>query len=76
MSNKSLEQALATMLPSFADSLPPELVRLAANLLAQSRSYGSALKPDEEIARPYACAEIACRKYATFAYSFDRLMLA
>ncbi|KAK2736458.1 hypothetical protein FQN55_001634 [Onygenales sp. PD_40] len=62
MSNKSLEQALANLLPTHAEALPPELIQHAASLLAQSRSYGSSLKPDEEIARPYACAEIACRR--------------
>ncbi|QSS62993.1 origin recognition complex subunit 6 (ORC6) [Histoplasma capsulatum] len=52
MSNKSLEQALANLLPTHAEALPPELVKHAASLLAQSRTYGSSLKPEEEIARP------------------------
>ncbi|PGH04306.1 hypothetical protein AJ79_07154 [Helicocarpus griseus UAMH5409] len=62
MSNKSLEQALANLLPTHAEALPPELIKHASSLLAQSRSYGSSLKPEEEIARPYVCAEIACRR--------------
>ena len=63
MSYKSVEQSLCNLLPTLVDSLPDELVKLAATLLAQSRNYGSSLKPDEEIARPYACAEIACKRY-------------
>ncbi|OAX78369.1 hypothetical protein ACJ72_07326 [Emergomyces africanus] len=62
MSNKSLEQALANLLPTHAEALPSELVKHASILLAQSRSYGSSLKPEEEIARPYVCAEIACKR--------------
>ncbi|OJD27939.1 hypothetical protein ACJ73_00667 [Blastomyces percursus] len=62
MSNKSLEQALANLLPTHAEALPPELVKHASSLLAQSRTYGSSLKPEEEIARPYVCAEIACKR--------------
>ncbi|KAL1960390.1 hypothetical protein VTO42DRAFT_7689 [Malbranchea cinnamomea] len=62
MSYKSIEQALATLLPTHAEDLPDELVKLSAHLLAQSRSYASSLKAEEEIARPYACAEIACKR--------------
>lgn len=62
MSYKSIEQALATLLPTHADDLPDELVKLSAQLLAQSRSHASTLKPEEEIARPYACAENACKR--------------
>ncbi|EEQ91821.1 uncharacterized protein BDCG_06941 [Blastomyces dermatitidis ER-3] len=62
MSNKSLEQALASLLPTHAEALPPELVKHASSLLAQSRTYGSSLKPEEEIARSYVCAEIACKR--------------
>ncbi|PGH03475.1 hypothetical protein GX51_04050 [Blastomyces parvus] len=62
MSNKSLEQALANLLPTHAEALPPELVKHASSLLAQSRTYCSSLKPEEEIARPYICAEIACKR--------------
>ncbi|KAH8696329.1 origin recognition complex, subunit 6 [Talaromyces proteolyticus] len=62
MNNRPVEQALATLLPTHANELPPELVTLAQSLIAQSRSYASSLKPEEEIARPFACAEIACRR--------------
>lgn len=63
MSNRPVEQALGTLLPTHADDLPSELVQLATSLVAQSRSFSSSLKPEEEIARPYACAEIACKRY-------------
>ncbi|GAD95249.1 hypothetical protein AOR_1_394144 [Paecilomyces variotii No. 5] len=62
MNNRPVEQALATLLPTHADDLPPELLSLALSLVAQSRSYSTSLKPEEEIARPYACAEIACKR--------------
>ncbi|PGH17092.1 hypothetical protein AJ80_04965 [Polytolypa hystricis UAMH7299] len=62
MSNRPIEQALANLLPTHAEALPSELIQHATNLLAQSRSYGSSLKPEEEIARPHACAEIACKR--------------
>jgi hypothetical protein len=61
--NRPIEQVLSTLLPTHADELPPELVRLAQSLVAQSRSFSTTLKPEEEIARPYACAEIACKRY-------------
>lgn len=62
MNNRPVEQALATLLPTHADDLPPQLLSLAVSLVAQSRSYSTSLKPEEEIARPYACAEIACKR--------------
>lgn len=62
MNNRPVEQALATLLPSYANELPLELLSLAQSLVAQSRSYSASLKPEEEIARPYACAEIACKR--------------
>ncbi|PYH96599.1 hypothetical protein BO71DRAFT_348685 [Aspergillus ellipticus CBS 707.79] len=62
MNNRPVEQALATLLPTHAQDLPPELVSLAMSLVAQSRSFSSSLKPEEEIARPHACAEIACKR--------------
>jgi origin recognition complex subunit 6 len=63
MSN--IEQSLALILPSLSDRLPSELVDLAKSLLAQSLNKASNLKGDEEIARPYACAEIACKRLTT-----------
>ncbi|QKX58122.1 uncharacterized protein TRUGW13939_05243 [Talaromyces rugulosus] len=64
MNNRPVEQVLATLLPTHANEIPPELLSLAQSLIAQSRSYTSSLKPEEEIARPFACAEIACRRLA------------
>jgi origin recognition complex subunit 6 len=52
--------------PTHANDLPPKLVSLALSFVAQSRSFAASLKPEEEIARPYACAEIACRRYSYF----------
>ncbi|PSN73311.1 hypothetical protein BS50DRAFT_481648 [Corynespora cassiicola Philippines] len=62
MSRASIEQALTGLVPTFNGPLPPELVDLAVSLLARSRSVAHSLKPDEEIARPYACAELACER--------------
>ncbi|KAJ5194642.1 uncharacterized protein N7498_008080 [Penicillium cinerascens] len=62
MNNRPVEQALGNLVPTHANDLPQELLSLALNLVAQSRSFSSSLKPEEEIARPYACAEIACRR--------------
>ncbi|KAG2416745.1 hypothetical protein HFD88_007961 [Aspergillus terreus] len=62
MNNRPVEQALATLLPTHANDLPPDLVSLSLSLVAQSRSFSASLKPEEEIARPYACAEIACKR--------------
>ena len=74
-----LEQALVTLIPTYThkhafnveavinndSSLPPELVSLAASLLAHSRSKAASLKAEEEIARSYACAHLACERYVT-----------
>ncbi|RDA94109.1 hypothetical protein CP533_6609 [Ophiocordyceps camponoti-saundersi (nom. inval.)] len=63
--NKQLEQALLSLMPAHGSDLPPSLVELAGSLLAQSRNRASALKADEEVARPYACANIACERLKT-----------
>lgn len=68
MSHKATEQALASLLPTLAEDLPNELVRHAASLLAQSRSFGGSLKPEAEIARVYVCAELACKRCALLCY--------
>ena len=60
MSN--IEQSLSLLLPSLSDHLPNELIALSHSLLAQSRNKASNLKSEEEIARPYACCEIACKR--------------
>jgi len=57
--DRSIAQALNDMIPAIAGPLPVELLELAGSLLAQSRSKASSLKAEEEIARPYACANIA-----------------
>ncbi|KAJ5584906.1 Origin recognition complex subunit 6 [Penicillium hispanicum] len=62
MNNRPVEQALGILVPTHANDLPQELLSLALSLVAQSRSFSTSLKPEEEIARPYACAEIACRR--------------
>ncbi|KAF2727667.1 hypothetical protein EJ04DRAFT_538838 [Polyplosphaeria fusca] len=62
MSRAAAEQALTGLVPALNGPLPPELVELAISLLARSRSVAQSLKPDEEIARPYACAQLACER--------------
>lgn len=68
-----LEQALTTLIPTYThkhndiDSdgssfLPAELISLAGSLLAHSRSKAASLKAEEEIARTYACAHLACER--------------
>lgn len=57
----SAQQPLHNLLPT-TNPLPPRLVNLSASLLAQSRNRAANLKAEEEIARSYACAEIACRR--------------
>lgn len=58
----NIEQSLCLLLPTLSNALPSELVVLAGSLVAQSRNKASNLKPEEEIARPYACCEIACKR--------------
>ncbi|KAL8931000.1 MAG: hypothetical protein Q9208_000101 [Pyrenodesmia sp. 3 TL-2023] len=55
-------QALNGLIPEFNGPLPSELPELAVSLLAQSRNKASTLKPEEEIARTYACAHLACER--------------
>ena len=59
---RSMAQALIGLIPTHTGPLPPELLDLAVSLLAQSRSKASSLKADEEIARSYACANLACER--------------
>jgi origin recognition complex subunit 6 len=75
MNNRPVEQALATLLPTHASEIPPELLSLAQSLVAQSRSYATSLKPEEEIARPFACAEIACRRYGSMKLESSKMEL-
>lgn len=60
--DRSMAQALNNLIPTLTGPLPPELIELAVSLLAQSRSKASSLKADEEIARSYACANLACER--------------
>ncbi|KAI9803374.1 MAG: hypothetical protein M1833_000892 [Piccolia ochrophora] len=60
--NRSIPQDLVSLVPAFNGPFPPSLVDLATSLLAQSRSRASNLKGDEEIARSYACAHLACER--------------
>lgn len=59
--DKSVIQALTGLVPTLSP-LPPQLVELAVSLLAQSRNKASSLKAEEEIARSYACAHLACER--------------
>lgn len=60
--DKAVAQALNGLVPTLIGPLPPELLELAVSLLAQSRNKASSLKADEEIARSYACANLACER--------------
>ncbi|QDS74548.1 hypothetical protein FKW77_007772 [Venturia effusa] len=60
--SRAVQNDLFSLLPSITLPLPTDLVSLAVSLLAQSRSKASTLKQDEEIARGYACAHIACER--------------
>ncbi|KAF1841086.1 uncharacterized protein K460DRAFT_347716 [Cucurbitaria berberidis CBS 394.84] len=62
MSRATIEQSLTGLIPTLNGPLPPELVELALSLLTRSRNVATSLKPDEEIARPYACAQMACER--------------
>ena len=57
----TIHQNLNLIIPT-ASTLPPSLLDLATTLLAQSRAKAPSLKPDEEIARPFACCHIACER--------------
>ncbi|KAL6708395.1 hypothetical protein ACN47E_002658 [Coniothyrium glycines] len=62
MSKANIEQSLTGLLPTLNGPLPPELLELSLSLLTRSRSVAQSLKSDEEIARPYACAQLACER--------------
>lgn len=64
--DRAILQALNGLVPTISGPLPPELVNLATSLLAQSRNKASNLKAEEEIARTYACANIACERFVRF----------
>ncbi|OJD37766.1 origin recognition complex subunit 6 [Diplodia corticola] len=60
--SKPVEQALVGLVPAHNGPIPPELLNTAVSLLAQSRNKASSLRPEEEIARTYACAHLACER--------------
>ncbi|KAK5078413.1 hypothetical protein LTS08_002742 [Lithohypha guttulata] len=60
-STNPVHRALSALFPP-SITIPPRLTSAADSLLAISRQRATHLKPDEEIARPHVCAEIACRK--------------
>lgn len=60
--DRAVAQALNSLIPELNDPVPKELVELAVSLLAQSRNKASSLKPEEEIARTYACAHLTCER--------------
>ena len=55
----AITQSLSSLLPSLTVP-PPRLLNTAESLLALSRQRATHLKAEEEIARAYACCEIAC----------------
>ncbi|KAF2761613.1 hypothetical protein EJ05DRAFT_507264 [Pseudovirgaria hyperparasitica] len=59
--DKTFDQTLHGLLPALNGDLPPELIHLTRSLLSQSRAKAS-LKQDEEVARTYVCAHIACER--------------
>ncbi|KAJ3575142.1 hypothetical protein NPX13_g4126 [Xylaria arbuscula] len=60
--SRTLEPTLYSLLPSHSTALPQPLLDLASSLLTQSRHNAGALKVDEEVARSYACAHLACER--------------
>ena len=63
--NRAIEQALTSLLPRLNTDLPSQLTELTSSLIAQSRLKASNLSQDEEIARTYCCANIACERLKT-----------
>lgn len=59
--NRSIEQVIENLVPRYSDAIPAVLVELANSLFVQSRSKCT-LKAEEEIARLYACANLACER--------------
>ncbi|KAI2462885.1 hypothetical protein F4781DRAFT_162379 [Annulohypoxylon bovei var. microspora] len=60
--SRTLEPALLSLLPNYSKDLPQPLLELASSLFAQSRHSAGTLKAEEEVARQYACAHIACER--------------
>ncbi|KAI1097959.1 hypothetical protein F4804DRAFT_143009 [Jackrogersella minutella] len=60
--SRTLEPTLLSLLPTYSRDLPQPLLELASSLLTQSRHSAGTLKAEEEVARAYACAHIACER--------------
>ncbi|KAI1084557.1 hypothetical protein F5B20DRAFT_567981 [Whalleya microplaca] len=60
--SRTLEPTLLSLLPTYSQNLPQPLLELASSLLTQSRHSAGTLKAEEEVARAYACAHIACER--------------
>ncbi|KAI0384723.1 hypothetical protein F5Y04DRAFT_220056 [Hypomontagnella monticulosa] len=60
--SRTLEPTLLSLLPTYSKDLPQPLLELASSLLTQSRHTAGTLKAEEEVARAYACAHIACER--------------
>ncbi|KAI1456465.1 hypothetical protein F4805DRAFT_223137 [Annulohypoxylon moriforme] len=60
--SRTLEPTLLSLLPTYSKDLPQPLLELASSLLTQSRHSAGTLKAEEEVARAYACAHIACER--------------
>ncbi|OTA96617.1 hypothetical protein M434DRAFT_40021, partial [Hypoxylon sp. CO27-5] len=60
--SRTLEPTLLSLLPTYSKDLPQPLLELASSLLTQSRHIAGTLKAEEEVARAYACAHIACER--------------
>ncbi|KAL7623620.1 hypothetical protein AAE478_005172 [Parahypoxylon ruwenzoriense] len=60
--SRTLEPTLLSLLPTYSKDLPRPLLELASSLLTQSRHSAGTLKAEEEVARAYACAHIACER--------------
>ncbi|KAK8094883.1 hypothetical protein PG997_001568 [Apiospora hydei] len=65
--SRTLETTLLSLVPTYpsASDLPRPLVDLSSSLLTQSRHNASTLKAEEEVAREYACANLACERLKT-----------
>ena len=60
--DQSVSQALGSLMPAMSGPPPPEIFELARSLIAQSHSKANNLGAGEEIARNYACTDIACHR--------------
>ena len=60
-STNPAHRALTSLLPT-SFQVPHKLLSAASTLLSLSQQRAANLKPDEEIARPHACAELACKR--------------